>query len=263
LAKAARLRLGDIEVMAVEVEPGAGIAGLVEGRQVCVGTADWLVAKGVRLGPVADPDDAGEEGTWLRVAIDGIERLRLRASDSLRPDAAEVVAHLQADGVRVTLLSGDRQAAAQRIGKRLGVTNIIAEVRPEEKARVIASLQAGGERVAMVGDGINDAPALVQADVGIAVGSGTDVSIASADVVLMSSELMRVRDAAALSRQTLRTIRQNIGLSVTYNVIMVPLAMAALITPLVAAISMPLSSLAVIGNSARLRLLFQRADRRG
>lgn len=206
-------------------------------------------------------EPAGPLGTTLHCAIDGVERLRLLAADRLRADAAEVVQRLQADGIRVTLLTGDREDVARRIAAQLGPVEVIAEVRPEDKDRVIADLQKRGERVAMVGDGINDAPALVRADVGIAVGSGTDVSIASADLVLMSAELMRVRDAAALSRRTLRTIRQNIGLSITYNLIMVPLAMAALITPLVAAISMPLSSLAVIGNSARLRGLFRQKSR--
>jgi Cu2+-exporting ATPase len=155
----------------------------------------------------------------------------------------------------VTLLTGDRRAVAERIAAEIGADRVIAEVLPEDKDRVIDELRRGGQRVAMVGDGINDAPALVRADVGIAMGSATDVSIASADIVLIGGELARVRDAGQLARRTLKTIRQNIGLSITYNLIMVPLAMAALITPLVAAISMPLSSLAVIGNSARIRRL--------
>ncbi|MFW6258660.1 MAG: heavy metal translocating P-type ATPase, partial [Halochromatium sp.] len=256
LAKTARVGLNAAQVRAVHVEPGAGIAGTVDGHQVLIGTRDWLLTNGVEvqgLNASASPT----LGTRLHGAIDGVERLRLVAADRLRPDAAEVVRQLQADGIRVTLLTGDRAAVARRIAEQLGTVEVIADVRPEEKDRVIAELQRRGERVAMVGDGINDAPALVRADVGIAVGSGTDVSIASADIVLMSTELTRVRDAVALSRRTLRAIRQNIGLSIAYNLIMVPLAMAALITPLVAAISMPLSSLAVIGNSARLRGLFK------
>jgi Cu2+-exporting ATPase len=162
-------------------------------------------------------------------------------------------------GIRVSLLTGDRretaEAIAEQLGGRQGAVEVIAEVLPEDKDQVIADLQRDGHRVAMVGDGVNDAPALVRADVGIAMGSGTDVSIASADIVLMSSDLERVEEAARLSRRTLRTIRQNIGISVVYNLVMVPLAMAAVITPLIAAISMPLSSLAVIGNSARIRTL--------
>ena len=261
LAKDAGLRLSGSEVRDVRVEPGAGIAGTVDGRPVLIGTLQWLSANGVSLKRTSAGDDSPLRlGTTLYCAVEGVERLRLDAQDHLRADAVDVVRQLQADGIRVTMLTGDRAAVAQRIADRLGVREVISEVQPADKAKVVASLQQQGERVAMVGDGINDAPALVRADVGIAVGSGTDVSIASADIVLMSSELMRVRDAAALSRRTLTTIRQNIGLSITYNVIMVPLAMAALITPLVAAISMPLSSLAVIGNSARLRRLFRQSS---
>ncbi|MCP4041395.1 MAG: cation-translocating P-type ATPase, partial [Gammaproteobacteria bacterium] len=161
------------------------------------------------------------------------------------------------DGMRLTLLSGDRQPVAQAIARRLGGMEVIAEVLSEDKDRKIREVQSRPRKVVMVGDGINDAPALVRADVGIAMGSGTDVSIASADIVLMGSDLDKVRLAAALSRRTLRTIRQNIGISITYNLIMVPLAMAAIVTPLVAAISMPISSLLVIGNAARIRTLFR------
>jgi Cu2+-exporting ATPase len=185
-----------------------------------------------------------------------MEVLLLGIEDRLRDDARGVVESLKAEGIRVTMLTGDRRGAAERIAGLLGGVEVIAEVLPEDKDRVIAGLQRDGGRVAMVGDGVNDAPALVRADVGIAMGSGTDVSIASADIVLMRGELEQVREAAALSRRTLSTIRQNIGISITYNLIMVPLAMAALVTPLVAAVSMPLSSLAVIGNSARIRSLF-------
>jgi Cu2+-exporting ATPase len=189
--------------------------------------------------------------------VGGREVLVLATEDRLRQGAREVVDRLREEGIRVTLLTGDRRANGERVAAALGGVDLVAEVLPEDKDRVVAELQRDGRRVAMVGDGVNDAPALVRADVGIAMGSGTDVSIASADIVLMSDSLERVVEAAQLSRRTLQTIRQNIGISVAYNSIMVPLAMAAIVTPLIAAVSMPLSSLAVIGNSARIRGLFR------
>jgi Cu2+-exporting ATPase len=164
---------------------------------------------------------------------------------------------LRDQGIRMTLLSGDRKAVAEAVAAQLGGMEVIAEVLPQDKDRVIQQLQQRGAIVAMVGDGINDAPALIRADVGIALGSGTDVSVESADIVLMHNELDKVRLATLLSRRTLRTIKQNIGLSFIYNVIMVPLAMMARITPLAAAITMPISSLVVIGNAARIRNLFK------
>jgi len=252
---------GGREVGEIEVRPGQGIRGRVDGRVVIAGTPAWLERNGVRADAelVAAGARRGEaSASHLDVAIDGARVLRLAVEDRLRPEAAQVVAGLKGQGIRVTLLTGDRRAAAERIADRLGGVEVIAEVLPEDKDRVIADLQRAGGQVAMVGDGVNDAPALVRADVGIAMGSGTDVSIASADIVLMHSQLDKVSQAAALSRRTLRTIRQNIGISITYNLIMIPLAMAALVTPLVAAVSMPLSSLAVISNSARIRSLFQR-----
>ena len=240
--------------------PGQGVSAVVEGAVVVIGNAAWMRANGVAAEPAFQPLAAqlDRNGTSsLYCAVNGIEYALMAVEDPLRPDAAGLVADLKAAGMQLTMLSGDRQRTAEAIAERLGGMPVIAEVLPEQKDQVIDRLQKDEHRVAMVGDGVNDAPALVRADVGIALGSGTDVSIASADIVLMSSELDKVRLASALSRRTLRTIRQNIGISIAYNLIMVPLAMSALVTPLVAAVSMPISSLLVIGNAARIRTLFK------
>jgi Cu2+-exporting ATPase len=191
------------------------------------------------------------------MAVDGQHMAVIVLADTLRSDAQGLINTLRANGIGMTLLSGDRREVAEAIAAQLGGMEVIAEVLPQDKDRVIQRLQDRGECVAMVGDGINDAPALIRADVGIALGSGTDVSVESADIVLMRNELDKVRLATLLSRRTLRTIKQNMGLSFVYNGIMIPLAMMGHVTPLIAAITMPVSSLLVIANAARIRNLFK------
>ncbi|OQX30909.1 MAG: copper-translocating P-type ATPase [Candidatus Sedimenticola endophacoides] len=254
-------KLERVPVEEFENHPGYGVRARLGGIEIAAGNRAWMKGLGVALNPEFETVQEGldRQGIGsLHLAWDGVEVALLGLEDRIREGALPLIEALKADGMQLTLLSGDRQGTAEAIARRLGGMEVIAEVMPEDKDRVIARLQAGSHKVAMVGDGVNDAPALVRADIGIALGSGTDVSIASADIVLMSSELRKVRLAVALSRRTLRTIRQNIGISITYNVIMVPLAMATFVTPLVAAVSMPVSSLLVIGNAARIRTLFRK-----
>ncbi len=236
--------------------PGRGIAGTVDGRAWVVGSPTWIAAEGVAHEPDWDAlrDTHETRGrTVVIAAVEGHTVGLFALADRLREDAREVVAELDAAGLGVTLLSGDREAVAGAVAAELGIEAVVAEVLPEDKAAVIADLQASGQRVAMVGDGVNDAPALAQADVGIALGSGTDVSVECAGIVLGRDRLGQLTEARHLAAATLRTVRQNIALSITYNLVMVPLAMLGMVTPLLAALTMPLSSLAVIGNAALLR----------
>ena len=243
-----------------EGKPGHGVKARVEGKQLLLGTSQWLQQEGITANEQLEAQAAQLEAranSCIHMAVDGQHLAFIAIADQLRPDAQKLVSELRHAGIKMTLLSGDRQRVADAVAEELGGMEVIAEVLPEDKDKVVSELQARGEWVAMVGDGVNDAPALIRANIGIAVGSGTDVSMESADIVLMQDELDKVRLATLLSRRTLRTIRQNIGLSLTYNVILVPLAMAAYITPLFAAIAMPISSLLVIGNAARIRSLFK------
>jgi Cu2+-exporting ATPase len=240
--------------------PGSGVKAELDGKVILLGTLDWLSREQVNLSDELQAQLGELEmqaQTCVHCAVAGQHVAMLVLADTLRSDAQGLVDTLRAAGLRMTLLSGDRKPVAEAIARRLGGMEVIAEVMPQEKDRVIQQLQQNGECVAMVGDGVNDAPALIRANVGIALGSGTDVSVESADIVLMQNELDKVRLATLLSRRTLRTIKQNIGLSFAYNSIMVPLAMMGHVTPLVAAITMPISSLLVIGNAARIRNLFK------
>jgi len=233
----------------------------VDGKSVLLGSLEWLVRNGItpNSGLQAEAHEFEDEGmSCVHCALGTAHVAVFALADKLREDAPQLVNELRAAGIGMTLLSGDRKAVAESIARQLGGMDVIAEVLPQDKDQEIQRLQQRGEVVAMVGDGVNDAPALIRADVGIALGSGTDVSVESADIVLMHNELDKVRLATLLSRRTLLTIKQNIGLSFMYNLIMVPLAMMARVDPLVAAITMPISSLVVIGNAARIRNLFNK-----
>jgi Cu2+-exporting ATPase len=237
--------------------PGRGLVMNIAGDKVAVGSRMMLEELGVSLSPMLDSHrQAVEDEIGVAVFIVKNNQLvgLLAVNDRLRDDAPALVRALREKGLGITLLTGDSQAAAERVAAALGGDiQVIAEVLPQEKDQVIARLQGAGEHVVMVGDGVNDAPALVRADVGIAMGSGTDVSMECADIVLMGSELPRILFAINLGQQALRTIRQNITLSLTYNAILVPLAMAAKLTPIFASIAMPVSSLLVIGNAILIR----------
>jgi Cu2+-exporting ATPase len=249
-----------VSVHGFHAAAGSGVEADCDGKRLLLGTAEWLMKNHIALQEDMVQTRAEFEiraKTCVHLAIDGKHVAVIVLADTLRADAQSLINTLRDAGIGMTLLSGDRRPVAEAIARQLGGMEVIAEVLPQDKDRVIQQLQLRGECVAMVGDGVNDAPALIRADVGIALGSGTDVSVESADIVLMHNELDKVRLATLLSRRTLRTIKQNIGLSFVYNSIMVPLAMMAHVTPLMAAITMPISSLLVIGNAARIRNLFK------
>lgn len=258
-AKDISIKLDTQQVKQFTNKSGFGVEAEVNNNRVILGTTEWLSQHKIEgcqklQNKTIELECKGI--TCVHIAVNGKEQGLIAVTDTLRADAKTLIEHLRQANIKLTLLSGDRKAVAESIANELGGMNVIAEVLPEEKDQEITRLQKAGEKVAMVGDGVNDAPALIRADVGIAVGSGTDVSMESADIVLLSDELNKVNLASQLSRRTLRTIKQNIAISITYNIIMVPLAMMAFITPLFAAIAMPISSLAVIGNAARIRTLF-------
>ncbi len=246
-----------LSVERFEATPGFGAVAMVDGTLVAIGSADHLSRQGVSVPDevMAGATAEGEGGvTSVYVASGGGYLGRFGLIDRLRSDAAETIARLEADGITVSLFSGDRPEVVDRIGAEAGIalTGRHGGMTPEEKVTGIERLRAGGAVVAMVGEGVNDAAALAVADVGIALAEGAGVTVAGADVSLAGGRLIRVAEAIALARATTKTIRQNLALSLVYNVVAVPLAMAGLVSPVVAALAMPFSSLAVIVNAARI-----------
>jgi P-type Cu+ transporter len=245
-----------------EAFAGRGVEGTAEGRRVMVGGAKLMRERGVALGSLEERAAAlaAEGKTPVYVALDGRAAGLFAVADRVRPESKEAIAALRAQGVEVLMLTGDDRRTAEAVAREVGVARVLAEVLPEGKAEAVKSLQAEGKTVAMVGDGINDAPALAQADVGIAVGTGADVAVEAADVTLVGASLRGVVEALALSRRTMRVIRQNLFWAFAYNVVGIPLAAGVFypltgwtLTPVFASAAMALSSVSVVTNSLRLR----------
>jgi P-type Cu2+ transporter len=248
---------------AFEAVPGHGAVATVEGRRLAIGNARLLDREGISLDGLAEraAELAGEGRTTVAVAVDGRPVAVLAIADAPRETAAEAVRALKERGVRPVMLSGDSRPTAERIAAELGIEEVIAEVLPADKAAEVQRLQAEGRKVAMVGDGVNDAPALAQADIGIAIGTGTDVAVETADVVLMRSDPLDVATAITISRGTVRKMRQNLAWAVGYNSLALPIAAGVFeplgftLRPEVAAISMSGSSVIVALNAVALKRL--------
>jgi len=234
----ARGRLEDFRAV-----PGRGVRGTVDGVEVVAGTSRWMRELGYDV-----TEDAAVFAAW-----DGTIRGEVLVSDTLRPTSRRAVAELHDLGLRTVLLTGDTRAAAQAVAHDVGIDDVVAEVKPLDKQRAVADLQTAGARVAMVGDGVNDSAALATADLGISMGAGADVAIAASDITLVRNDPLAIVDAIRLSRQTLRTIKQNLFWAFAYNSAAIPLAMSGLLTPMIAGAAMAFSSVFVVLNSLRLR----------
>ncbi|HET6869321.1 MAG TPA: heavy metal translocating P-type ATPase [Solirubrobacteraceae bacterium] len=235
---------------------GLGVEGIVDGHALVAGRPALLADWAMHLPPAVDAARQAAEAqgqTAIAAGWDGRAAALFIVADTVKPSSADAIARLKALGLRTVLLTGDNAATANAVAHEVGIDEVIAEVMPAEKAEVIGRLQAEGRVVAMAGDGVNDAPALARADLGLSIGTGTDVAIEASDLTLVSGDLGAAAQAIRLSRSTLRTIKQNLGWAFGYNLAALPLAAVGLLNPVVASAAMAFSSLSVVGNALRLR----------
>jgi Cu+-exporting ATPase len=259
-AEARQLQLPDVSDF--RSITGQGVSGSVAGRAVALGNAKLVAGLGLDGAAFAERAEAWrrEGQTVMHIVIDGQLAGLVGVADPIKATSAEAVRLLHAEGIRIVMVTGDGKTTAHAVAAELGIDEVVAEVLPEQKIEAVKKLQAEGHVVAMAGDGINDAPALAQAQVGIAMGTGTDVAMQSAGVTLVKGDLRGIARARRLSRATMRNIRQNLFFAFVYNALGVPLAAGVLypafgllLSPIIASAAMSLSSVSVIGNSLRLR----------
>ena len=256
---AAKAGSGPARAADVRASAGRGIAGVVGGRDVRLGSARWMAESGVDLAGLSEAASAeqtlGRTVSWMADTTGGAATLLglFSFGDAVKPTARRAVEALQAMGIRTALVTGDNRDSADAVGRQLGVTDVRAEVLPQGKAAIVAQLQAGGTRVAMVGDGINDAPALAAADIGMAMATGTDVAMQTAGITLMRGDPALVAEAIDVSRRTYAKIRQNLFWAFVYNIVGIPLAASGLLNPAIAGAAMAFSSVSVVANSLLLK----------